>query len=113
MPFLDVRALNTRLKTQLIASLANVIDSGSFIRGERCALFEEQFARYCGVEGAVGVGNGLDALRLSLEAWKAQGRISAGDEVLVPANSFIASLLAITAAGLRPKLVGQIPKATI
>ncbi|MGB9592336.1 MAG: DegT/DnrJ/EryC1/StrS family aminotransferase, partial [Candidatus Kryptoniota bacterium] len=100
------------LKTahQLIAShlekvAQRVIQSGWYILGELVHKFEQEFAAYCGTRHCIGVGNGLDALFLILRAWQELGDAQPGDEVIVPANTYIASILAITEAGLTPVLV--------
>jgi len=98
IPFLDVKAGYIELREELDAAYRRVMDSGSYILGAEVEAFEEEFARYCGAEHAVGVGNGLDALHLILAA----AHIGAGDEVIVPANTFIATWLAVTQAGARP-----------
>jgi len=102
IPFLDLNAINARDRDELIAAFTRVLDSGWYILGREVAAFEEEFARYCGVEHAVGVGNGLEALTLVLRAWRETGRLGAGDEVIVPANTYIATMLAVTEAGLTP-----------
>lgn len=102
--FLDLHAVNSRFQSELEEAVKSVLDSGWYIRGEQCRLFEEEFANYCGAKHCVGVGNGLDAIRLILEAYKALGVMEDGDEVIVPANTFIASILAITQSGLTPVL---------
>lgn len=73
-----------------------MIDSGWYVLGQELAAFEEEFASYCGVQQAVGVGNGLDALSLILRAYRELGVLREGDEVIVPANTFIATFLAIS-----------------
>jgi dTDP-4-amino-4,6-dideoxygalactose transaminase len=105
IPYNDLRLVNARHREQLIAAFTRVVDSGWFIRGAEVAAFEDEFARYCGVSGCVGVGNGLDALTLVLRAWKEQRRLSDGDEIIVPANTYIATILAITENRLTPVLV--------
>ncbi len=105
IPFLDLKAINSRYKSQLIEAATNVIDSGWYIGGDYLAKFEAEFARYCGVEYCIGVANGLDALVLTLRAWKEMGKLSDGDEILVPANTYIASILAITENNLTPVFV--------
>ncbi len=105
VPFLDLGAVNAPYAAALQASAARVIDSGWYIRGEACQQFESEFAAYCDVRHCVGVGNGLEALSLVFQAWKVMGRLRDGDEVIVPAHTFIASILAILEAGLKPVLV--------
>ena len=102
VPFLNLRELNARHADELKAAAARVIDSGWYILGEEVAAFEQEFAAYCGVRHAVGVGNGLDALSLILRGYKELGVLAEGDEVLVPGNTFIASFLAITENRLVP-----------
>lgn len=82
-----------------------IIDSGWYIQGAEVKAFEEEFAGYCGSKHCIGVANGLDALILTLRAWKEMGKLREGDEVIVPANTYIASILAITENGLKPVLV--------
>jgi dTDP-4-amino-4,6-dideoxygalactose transaminase len=105
LPFLDVRGINARYADELKAAAARVIDSGSYVLGEEVRAFEREFAQWCGLPHAVGVGNGLDALSLILRAYKSLGRLVDGDEVIVPGNTFIASFLAITQSGLIPVAV--------
>ena len=102
VPFLNVAEINARYASELKAAAARVIDSGWYVLGEELAAFELEFSAHCGVRHAVGVGNGLDALALILRGYRELGRLSEGDEVIVPGNTFIASLLAITASGLVP-----------
>lgn len=109
IPFLDLRVINAQSREELLAAARRVIDSGWYIRGQEVAAFEQEFAQYCGVRHAVGVGNGLDALRLILLAYKEMGLMHDGDGVIVPANTFIATMLAVTQAGLAPILVEPDP----
>ncbi|TCM64366.1 dTDP-4-amino-4,6-dideoxygalactose transaminase [Acinetobacter calcoaceticus] len=105
IPFLDLKNINQQYRDQLIAACTRVIDSGWYIDGIELDSFEKNFAAYCGVEHAIGVANGLDALILTLRAWKELGKLKDGDEVIVPSNTYIASILAITANNLTPVLV--------
>lgn len=105
IPFLNLKNLNASLRGELLEACARVIDSGWYIMGQELRAFEQEFADYCGSQHCIGVANGLDALTLTLRAWRELGRLRDGDEVLVPANTYIATLLAITANGLRPVLV--------
>jgi dTDP-4-amino-4,6-dideoxygalactose transaminase len=98
IPFLDVAAGCRELRAELDAAYRRVMDAGWFVLGREVAAFESEFAAYCGVTHCIGVGNGLDALYLTL---KAHG-IGPGDEVIVPANTFIATWLAVTYAGATP-----------
>ena len=102
VPFLDVRGINARHADALKEAAARVIDSGWYVLGDELAAFESGFAAYCGARHAIGVGNGLDALTLIFRAWRELGALTDGDEVIVPGNTFIASLLAISANRLVP-----------
>ncbi len=103
--FLSLKTVNRQYREELLEACANVIDSGWYINGGALERFEENFAKYCGARYCIGVANGLDALTLTLKAWKLLGRVSAGDEVIVPGNTYIASVLAVTESGLVPVLV--------
>lgn len=103
--FLDIKSINNKYREELIVACSRVIDSGWFIGGKELAEFEKYFAQWCGVKYCIGVANGLDALILTLRAWKELGKLQDGDEVIVPANTYIASILAISANGLTPVLV--------
>ena len=105
IPFLDLKNVNQQYREELITACTRVIDSGWYIGGNELEQFEQNFANYCGVKFAIGVANGLDALILTLRAWKELGKLQAGDEVIVPSNTYIASILAITANNLMPVLV--------
>lgn len=105
VPFYSLDYVNRALGDALRESFSDVLDSKWFIRGNRCCEFEEAFAAYCGKKACVGVGNGLDALTLMLKASIQLGRLQPGDEVIVPANTFVATVLAVRAAGLVPVLV--------
>ena len=113
VPFYSLDYVNRALGDALRESFADVLDSRWFIRGTRCRVFEEAFAAYCGKEACVGVGNGLDALTLMLKASILLGRMAAGDEVIVPANTFVATVLAVRAAGLVPVLVEPDPETCV
>ncbi len=89
----------------MIEACTRVLDSGWYIAGNELAHFEGEFAKYCGSKHCIGVANGLDALTLTLRAWKELGKLKEGDEVIVPANTYIASILAITENRLTPVLV--------
>ena len=103
--FLDLKAINAQYRDELIEACTRVIDSGWYIGGQELVRFEQDFADYCGTEFAIGVANGLDALTLVLRAWMEMGKLKEGDEVIVPANTYIASILAITENNLVPVLV--------
>jgi len=103
--FLDLQSINIQYRDELIQAAADVIDSGWYIQGTQVENFEREFADYCGAKHCIGVANGLDALILTLRAWKELGKLKEGDEVIVPANTYIASILAITENHLKPILV--------
>ena len=105
IPFLDLKAINAQYRDELVDACTRVIDSGWYIGGSELEKFEQQFANYCGTKYAIGVANGLDALILTLRAWKELGKLKEGDEVIVPSNTYIASILAISANNLTPILV--------
>jgi len=102
VPFLDLRDVHARYADELKAAAARVIDSGHYVLGEELAAFEREFAAWCGVRHALGVGNGLDALALILRGYLGLGALAEGDEVIVPGNTFIASFLAVSANRLVP-----------
>lgn len=103
--FLDLKSINAQYKKELIKAATRVIESGWYIHGSEVQAFESEFSTYCGTKHCVGVANGLDALILTLRAWKELGKLKEGDEVIVPANTYIASILAITENRLKPILV--------
>lgn len=103
--FLDLKPINARHRAELIAAATRVIDSGWYVHGREHEAFEAEFAAYQGGGHALGVANGLDALTLILRAWRNQGVLRPGDEVLVPANTYIASILSVTENGLMPVFV--------
>ena len=102
VPFLDLRDAHARYADELKAAAARVIDSGHYVLGEELAAFEREFATWCGVRHALGVGSGLDALALILRGYLGLGALAEGDEVIVPGNTFIASFLAVSANRLVP-----------
>lgn len=104
-PFLDLKAVNDRYMDEMAEAVQRVIRSGRYIGGEEVEAFENRLAEMVGTKYAIGVSNGLDALRLILRAYVLTGHMKHGDEVLVPANTYIASVLAISDAGLKPVLV--------
>lgn len=105
VPFLDLKKVNARYENNVLKATAEVLDSGYYILGNQVKAFENRFADYCGTKHCIGVGNGLDALRLILEGYKQLGKLKDGDEVLVASNTFIATIIAIKQAGLKPVLV--------
>lgn len=110
IPFLDLKEINAVYREELMNAASRVIDSGWYIMGEELKAFEAEFASYCGTKHCIGVANGLDALILVLRAWKVLGNLKEGDEVIVPANTYIASILAISENKLKPVLVEPDPK---
>ncbi|TQV64354.1 MAG: DegT/DnrJ/EryC1/StrS family aminotransferase [Sulfurovum sp.] len=105
IPFLDLKGLNAQYRAELIDACTRVIDSGWYIQGNECKEFDKEFTEYCGTKYAIGVANGLDALILILRAYKELGIMKDGDEVIVPSNTYIASILAISQNNLVPVLV--------
>ncbi|GGD26798.1 DegT/DnrJ/EryC1/StrS family aminotransferase [Hyunsoonleella pacifica] len=103
--FLDLNLVNEVYETDFKKSFKDFLKSGHYILGNQVSEFENEFASFCGTEYCIGVSSGLDALQLIFEAYKVIGRLSVGDEVLVPANTYIASVLAISNAGLKPVLI--------
>jgi dTDP-4-amino-4,6-dideoxygalactose transaminase len=101
VPFLDMGRMHAPLKAELLDAFADAIDRSGFVNGPAVAGFEAAFARYCGAARCVGVASGLDGLRLGLIA----AGIGHGDEVVVPANTFAASVEAVVQAGAEPVLV--------
>ena len=103
--FLNLKRINDSFEPQLSLSIKRVLDSGWYLQGMEVAAFEKEYAKYIGVRHCVGCANGLDALRLILKAYLELGYFREGDEVIVPANTYIASILAITDNRLVPVLV--------
>lgn len=105
IPFLDLHKINARFENDFQTRFKAFLDSGYYILGTQVAAFEKEYATYCGTTHCIGVANGLDALRLILEAYKVLGKLKDGDEILVASNTYIATILAIRQAGLIPVLV--------
>ncbi len=103
-PFLDLAIANAPFMDELKAAACEVIERGRYLHSTQTDLLEQEIAATCGARHCVGVSNGLDALRLILRAYKEMGIISEGDEVIVPANTYVASVLAISDNGLVPVL---------
>ncbi|WP_406018451.1 DegT/DnrJ/EryC1/StrS family aminotransferase [Succinivibrio sp.] len=99
--FLDLGKVNNRFRTEIDARIKNVLDKGWYLQGDENQVFSENFAKFCGTRYALGVANGLDALNLLI---KASG-FGPGDEIIVPANTYIATILAISENGCTPVLV--------
>lgn len=109
-PFLDLGAVNNPCFASLKSAAERVIKSGRYIGGPEVEAFETSLSRLCDAPYAVGVSNGLDALRLIFRAYLQLGKLQPGDEVIVPANTYIASVLAVTDSGLKPRLVDPDPR---
>jgi len=103
--FLDLQKINARDAVEIKEAVNRVIDSGWYLLGKEVQAFENEFAAYCGVKHCIGVANGLDALRLIFKAYIEMGVLQEGDEVIVPANTYIASILSVTDNRLKPILV--------
>lgn len=99
--YLNLGRMHKPIQDEIMRATQEVVKSEWFIQGEKCSQFEKEFAQYCGVKHCIGVGNGLEALRLILEAYE----IGVGDEVIVPANTFIATVLAVSYVGATPVFV--------
>lgn len=105
IPYLDLKKINQPYEEMILEKTQKLLDSGWYILGKEVENFEKNFADYCGTKYAIGVGNGLDALILIFRAYIELGKLKKGDQILVPANTYIASILAIIMSGLEPKLI--------
>ena len=103
--YLPLKRITAMHADEIHQAMSDVVDSGWYLRGEATARFEQHYADYIGTRHCIGVANGLDALTLMLRAYMEMGQLHEGDEVIVPANTFIATILAITANRLVPVLV--------
>lgn len=103
--FLDLQKINAQYEQELKAAANRVIDSGWYLMGKELESFEHNYAKFCKVQHCLGVANGLDALRLIFKAYMEMGVMQVGDEVIVPSNTYIASVLAISDNGLIPVFV--------
>ena len=101
VPFVDLAQVHAGLRSHFLDDLSRLIETGDFVNGAAVSRFEQEFAAYCGTSDCVGLSSGLDALRLSLLALGVEG----GDEVVVPAHTFIATVEAVRQASARPVLV--------
>jgi len=99
--FLDLYKINEQYRDEIDLRIKEVLDSGWYIRGKQCELFEENFAKFCGTKYCIGCANGLDALNLIIKGYG----FGVGDEIIVPANTYIATILAITMNGCTPILI--------
>lgn len=105
VPFLSLKDLNSSHNEEIQQRIVTILSEGWYLMGKQLSLFESEWAKYCGTDYALGVASGLDALILIFEAYKELEKLSDGDEVIVPANTFIATIIAIKRAGLIPVLV--------
>lgn len=103
--FLDLKKINDSFEPYLSDSIRRVLDSGWYLLGDEVKAFESEYRRYIGTKYCIGVANGLDALRIILKAYIELGKMKEGDEVIVPANTYIATILSITDNRLIPVLV--------
>lgn len=103
--FLDLQKINAQYETEINQAIKEVVNSGWYILGKSVTEFEQNFATYSGAKHCIGVANGLDALVLILQGYIELGRLKKGDEVIVPANTFIATILAVSKVGCVPVLV--------
>jgi len=103
--FLDLKAINDSFEPELSIAIKRVLDSGWYLLGNELETFEHEYAKFIGSKYCIGVANGLDALRLIIKAYIELGVMKEGDEIIVPANTYIASILAITDNRLIPILV--------
>ena len=99
--FLDLKSINERFRAEMDAAAKRVLDSGWYLLGAECEAFEREYADWCGVRHCIGCANGLDALKLIIQGYG----FGPGDEIIAPANTYIASLIAISANGCTPVLV--------
>ena len=109
IPYLDLKKINRRHEAEIKTAINRVIESGIYLKGKETESFEQNYADYIGSKFASGCGNGLDALILIFLAYKEAGVLQEGDEVIVPANTYIASILAVTRTGLKPVLAEPSP----
>lgn len=109
IPFLDLKQVTAPYREDLLEAITRVLDSGWFVNGVEVKKFELEFAEFCGTSFCAGVGNGFDALNLTLRAWIEMGYLQEGDEVIIPSTAYIASLLAVTQNRLLPVFVEAEP----
>lgn len=105
IPYQDLKAVTVKYADEIHEAILRVTDSGRYLFGPELESFEENYAQYIGTKYCIGCGSGLDALKLIFRAYIELGELELGDEVIVPANTFIASILSITESGLKPILV--------
>lgn len=110
IPYLDLNSINKRYQGQFAEAFEKFMERGQMILGDSLSRFEKDYAQYCGTQYCIGVGNGLDALRLIFEGYKIHGKLKDGDKVLLCAHSYVATVLAVKQAGLVPVLLEVDPK---
>ena len=103
--FLDLKAINDSFEPELSNAVKRVLSSGWYLLGNEVKALEKEYANYTGTKNCIGVGNGLDALRLIFKAYIELGAMQEGDEIIVPANTYIATILAVSDNRLKPGLV--------
>lgn len=110
IPFLDLHKINTRFLSQFHEALQQSVDTSQYILGKHVKTFENEFAAYCGTKYCLGTANGLDALTLILKGYIKIGKLKKGDQIIVPANTFIATILSVLHAELQPVFIEPDPK---
>jgi dTDP-4-amino-4,6-dideoxygalactose transaminase len=105
LKYYDLKVVNNSFEPELSQVVQRVVSSGWYLLGREMEAFEQAYAQFCGIRYCIGTANGLDALTLVLMAWKELGILNDGDEVIVPANTYIATILAVVRTGLTPVLV--------
>lgn len=113
IPYLNLHTINAPYEAQIRKALSDVIDSGWYLHGSQVKAFEKEWASYCQSDYCISCGNGLDALRLVLLSWIEMGYVRKGDEVIVPSNTFIATVLAVSQSGLKPVFVEPDPHTSL
>ena len=108
-PFLDLKPVNAPFEDELKKAVCDVISSGRYINGEYVNLLEKEIAELCETKYAIAVSNGLDALKLIIRAYKELGLFNDGDEIIMSANTYIATALAVSDTGLKPVFVDMSP----
>jgi dTDP-4-amino-4,6-dideoxygalactose transaminase len=103
--FLDIAKINALYEPELTQAILNVVKSRNIVLGENVEKFEQEYAKYCGTKFCVGVGSGMDALLIIFDAYKRLKILKQGDEVIVPANTYFATILSIIKSGLKPVFV--------
>lgn len=105
VPFLDLKKITEKYRTEILEAITRVVESGWYLQGNENIQFEKNYSNFIGTKYTIGVGNGLDALKLILRAYLELGLLNEGDEIILPANTFIATVLAVTENKLKPIFV--------